>query len=338
MEDLLKSMMTSATILVILNIYLCCPLVSANLLPCPGYCTCNDLSLNCTKGYGLDRIHLRLLSPNIEQISINKFVIRSLTASHLSRFSELRDLSMTDCRMREVDEESFYGSPFLDSIDLHNNQIEELPAKLFIYQHNLTTLNLSGNLIEHLPKAIFRDLISLENLTLSQNRIRLLPSTVFDSLSNLMHLDLSRNEIAFIHPSTFNFISLVRYIDLNDNLLVTIHEDLFNSNNVTKLTTLSVSGNPLDCNCGLVWLRSALLGNFTHLSLVDSDQVICANPRIYHKKELSKVPLEQLLCTGPTVTIKSQSLSILHGNKVRPFISFNPSRGMNNIKPWLNKI
>lgn len=289
---------------------------SARVSSCPAYCTCANSTLRCNNGYFLDTITLRLLPTNFTTVEVDNFVIRKLTSYHFRWFTELRHLTIMDSRIGVIDEDSLSQLPQLESVDLQSNHIANLSAGLFTSQRNLTSLYLGNNLIEHLPETIFQHNTLLHTLVLSSNRLRLLPSKVFDGLSNLVHLDLSHNEISYVLPRTFSFLSVVRYIDLSDNLLVTIHPDLFDSNNVTLETKLSVSANPFECNCGLVWLREALLGRIGHLEVLDSSEVVCANPRKYHGRRLdSGVELEHLNCTSPTVEM-TVFTNHIHNTKV----------------------
>lgn len=264
----------------------------------------------------MDWASLRLLNPDITSLYINNFVIREISSKHFKWFKNLKQLSVIESRIRSIDENAFAELHALEKVDLSHNHLTELPDAIFSYQKNLAVLNLAGNLIEHLPATLLVNTTRIETLSLRDNRLRLLPHTLFDTLTQLQHLDLSHNELTYILPRTFNFISKVRYIDLNDNLLVTLNEDLFDSNNITVLTKLSVANNPLECNCGMKWLREATLGDYPHIELVNATQIVCANPFIYHGDHIGTVPLEQLNCTEPTAVIKQSDGHHFHRNKV----------------------
>ena len=290
--------------------------VTSKVSICPTYCTCTNNLLNCENGYTVNSRWFNTLPKNFSNIRFHNFVLRELTAQHFQWFEQLNTITITDSRMRSLDEYSFAKLPLLTTIDLQNNHLSEIPSHTFANQRNLTSLSLSHNIIERLPEQLFTNTTRLHTLRISHNRIRLLPSKLFDGLTNLVHLDLSHNEISYILPRTFSFISVVRYIDLSDNLLVTLHEDLFDSNNITVDTKLSVVANPLDCNCGLIWLQEAIKGKFNHLEMLNASDIVCANPRIYVGQKLSDVPLEHLNCTRPTANVRDASDNLYHGNKV----------------------
>lgn len=291
-------------------------LIECKTYICPAYCTCEEKSLICLEGYVMDSTSLRLVDPETTNIHIDNFVIRDITPEHFKWFKNVRNISLTNSRVRSVDDSAFADLKYLEIIDLSHNHLTEIPEGIFDELENLMELNLAGNLIEHLPPGLLTNTTKLSSLTLHNNRLRLLPPDIFDKLAQLEHLDLSHNELTYILPRTFNFISVIRYIDLNDNLLVTLHQDLFDSNNVTLLTKLSVANNPLECNCGMVWLREAAIGNIPHIQLVNATGVVCNNPRIYHGERIATVPLEQLNCTTPNASIVQSSFQLFHKNEV----------------------
>lgn len=283
---------------------------------CPSYCKCTNEALDCSNGYRLNSSSLQTVPDTVVNISINNFIVRKLTESHFKKFSNLTSLMLTDCRIAIIAENSFNILPYLEVLNIHHNDLEEIPSHLFSNLTHLTTLNLGHNLISHLPETIFWNTTDVETLILSHNRLQLLPSGIFKKLYKLKHLDLSNNEISHILPSTFNYISHVRFINLESNLMVTIHEDLFDSNNKTVLTNLSLANNPLNCNCGALWLKTAILNELEHIKIQDSNSIRCHYPDGYHQQKLLDVPLGQLNCTSPTVSIVDASKDHLHANQV----------------------
>ncbi|XP_067945821.1 leucine-rich repeat and fibronectin type-III domain-containing protein 4-like [Watersipora subatra] len=292
-------------------------LVGAEVNICSTYCLCKNTVVSCKDGYVLDHDALHLMPNNLTSITIENFVIKHLSGQRFQRFASLKQLVITNSRLRKIDEPSFHRLSLLEEIDLSNNHISELPVKLFLSQKNLTELFLSHNLLETLPEKLFESNPHLHTLEIRHNLLRLIPPKIFEGLPNLQHLDLSHNEISYILPRTFSDISVVRYIDLSNNLLVTLHEDLFASNNMSVETRLSVIANPLDCNCGLVWLRDAVKGTFAHLELLNATHVVCANPRKFHDRKLRDIPLEHLNCTPPTAIVVDKSKNHIHKSQVK---------------------
>lgn len=313
------STMLSALVIIVflLPCILCTVSTEFRSARCPYHCVCSDVSLNCTNGFEIDGSTLRLVSTDIEIIIFSDFVIRELSSNLFQPFSQLRSLTFIESRVRDISPNAFTGLAALNYLSLSRNHIVELPETVFSDLQTVFEIDLSGNLLEYLPEMLFSNQTSsLRTLNLSRNRIRMLSPNLFNSLTHLEHLDLSSNELSHILPRTFSFLSRVRYIILNDNLIVTVKKDLFDSNNQTIHTTVSMLRNPLECNCGLVWLREVLLGQVDQIEVEDGNSVLCSSPHIYHNQPLNDVPLEELNCTSPTASIMQSQGLHFYGNEV----------------------
>lgn len=290
----------------------------------------------CNNGYLLESFTFTNLSSGLRSIQINDFVVHKLTAGHFERFVSLEALAISDSRIAEIDEHSFVGLTKLQVLNLAGNHIEHLPESLFDDLISLERLNLSHNLITELPENLFKNTTnSLRSLDLSRNRLCLLNGTIFDTLVNLENLDLSNNELTYILPGTFDLLRNIHVLDISNNLLVTLHEDLFDFLNKTGKIQLSISRNPLVCNCGLIWLREALLNTMSLLDLVNPSAILCSTPHIVHNKKLAEIPLEQLSCTSPFVTISQSPGPHYYHNQVGVLTPSPPINQHCNLLPLL---
>lgn len=102
--------------------------------------------------------------------------------------------------------------PYLRKLDVHGNQINEIPDFL----NELTELDMSSNQLKAFPKG-------LSNLT------------------NLIVLDLSYNQISKIDPVLYQLKNLEE-LRLFNNQLTELPKELFT---LTKLRQLAITGNPL---------------------------------------------------------------------------------------------
>ncbi len=104
----------------------------------------------------------------------------------------------------------FMNSPSLESLDIQNCGIDEVPEEAFSRLVNLRALNISGNRIAQFD-VNFANNLNLNFLNLSRNSIIFLPKRVRDNLDRLVQdsnvtLDLSQNPLscycsnqAFVH-------------------------------------------------------------------------------------------------------------------------------------------
>lgn len=168
----------------------------------------------------------------------------------------------------------------------------------FHIQKSLTHLNLAKNRLRSLEEGIFSGLDNLQKAVFTFNQISSIGEKTFEDTPNLFRFEFANNKL-----STFNFDILapmrrLHYVDLNRNLLTSLKEtkrrDIFIvylSLAANELVTLeksilrvlvpgalvTLSDNPLDCDCKLRWLREYVQKK--QLSLSFSEQTLCKMPR-----------------------------------------------------------
>ena len=132
---------------------------------------------------------------------------------------------------------------------------------------SLHTLNLDHNLIDHIAAGSFGELYKLARLDMTSNRLQTLPP---DPL-------FSRSQTGVVSPTPYNaFISL------------------------------SFGGNPLHCNCELLWLRRLVRGD---------DMETCATPAHLAGRYFWSIPEEEFTCEPPLITRHSNKLWVLEGQR-----------------------
>jgi len=156
----------------------------------------------------------------------------------------------------------FNPVPGLQTLDLSNNKLEDLPSSLGSLR-SLRYLDVSHNNLEVLP-ARFSELTSLVTLKLNHNRLFCLPQGI-GSLTSLEHLAAVGNSMTGLPPS-LGCCSRLSVLELQQNNLTALPNSLkglhtwllemhLDDNGftvlprevalLTKLTNLTLSGNPL---------------------------------------------------------------------------------------------
>ncbi|XP_072916044.1 high affinity nerve growth factor receptor-like [Hemitrygon akajei] len=118
-----------------------------NVAACPTHCKCSPTSVECTEagvGEGFP-----FLDPderaNVTEIYIEgQAGLKRLTASDLEYYSKLRNLTITDTGLEDIDVNAFIHSPQLQYINLSSNALTSLSWKPF-QSLNLTELALLRN-------------------------------------------------------------------------------------------------------------------------------------------------------------------------------------------------
>lgn len=140
-----------------------------------------------------------------------------LTKGLVSHRNRTRRITLRDCRITDIDFESFNGLPFATYIDLSVNNIKTLQLGVLDGARRVTHLNLSYNMLSEFPLGLFDQQRNIEVLDLQNNMIYDLELGIFDPFSKLRHLDLSKNALIGKDISAYLFDKSknIRYLDFS---------------------------------------------------------------------------------------------------------------------------
>ncbi len=266
----------------------------------------------------LDKTHLWRL-----QLSHNN--LKNLTAGLLAKLNALQVLDVSSNDIATVDRGSFDENSLLQAIRLDGNKLSSMDG-LFHNLPLLTWLNISDNQISEFDYAMvprglhwldlshnsvqklgnYFDLtseMSLEILDASFNQLEQLgPNSIPDGVETLLVND---NRIGQIVPYTFFKKTRLTKVDLTVNDLRTVDRNALRlSSEVTRLPDFYMGGNPIECDCHMVWFKSinsaTTLQNYPLIQ--DIESLYC---RLVYTREVSFIPLvearaEQFLCPYET--------------------------------------
>jgi Leucine-rich repeat (LRR) protein len=147
----------------------------------------------------------------------------------LGSMKQLRKIDFSNNLIGSV--EVFVDLPNVESINLWNNEIDELPANAFKGCPRLSYLNLNSNPIKALRGDEFNQLGGLKILSLSRARLTSIAPTTFHSLESLGYLELSESFAGPINIENKLFMNLtnLRTLDLSGNKIVAIQRKTFDS-------------------------------------------------------------------------------------------------------------
>ena len=181
----------------------------------------------------------------------------------------------------------FSGISSCEILDLGRNQISEIEPGSFSKMNNLDTLYLNSNSLTTLKAGTFQGLLSARTLILENNTIKLIKEDAFISLKTIEKLDLSRNLLEILNPVTFCGLDSLRRLSLKRNRLTTLSADVFN--HLPRPLSLDLTGNQLECNATLCWLKQEELdGTITWNDDVYNFLPKCANEENWHTWYCSK--------------------------------------------------
>ncbi|CAF4283840.1 unnamed protein product, partial [Adineta steineri] len=259
------------------------------------------------KELNLDFNRLTFLPENLFQFN-NKLLYLSLQGNDLNYLTN----------------KSFFGLKYLTYLNLARNRLQfQFNQQPFQHLNSLEILNLDRNIQLNLSKNIFFGLqnqlieLSLQNcnltiidslnnpfylfhklqrLKLSSNYFQELPHEFLIHLKDsLISIDLQRNALRTI-PNLFgkNFnTSKLTDFDLSSNHLCTL--DKFDLYQYKNLKTIGLNGNPLHCDCQLIWLKQWLIKNYDY-DLIKFLQWTCTTPQKLFGKQLTIIDEQDMIC------------------------------------------
>ncbi|XP_051934672.1 leucine-rich repeat and fibronectin type III domain-containing protein 1-like protein [Hippocampus zosterae] len=286
---------------------------------CPKRCTCQNLlpsyTVLCAKTGllfvppNIDRqtAELRLMDNFITTLRHRDFAnMSSLIHLTLSRntISQIRPLAFADLqdlhalhldanRLTGLDDAHFQGLLNLRHLILANNQLHRItPGAFQDFLETLEDLDLSYNNLVDVPWDTISKLVSVNTLSLDHNLIESVPQGIFSNLHKLARLDMTSNKLKKIPPDPL-FLRIPVYAKMKGSPLTAL--------------VLSFGGNPLHCNCELVWLRRLTR---------EDDLETCASPRDLAGKYFWTIREEAFVCEAPMITRHTSKMFVMEGQEV----------------------
>ncbi|KAL2095654.1 hypothetical protein ACEWY4_007802 [Coilia grayii] len=302
-------------------LFLCLSLLTAPVasMLCPKRCTCQNLlpsyTVLCAKTGllfvppNIDRrtAELRLMDNFITTLRHRDFAnMSSLIHLTLSRntisqirpyaFADLQDLHALHLdanRLTVLDDTHLQGLVNLRHLILANNQLHSVSDGAFQdFLETLEDLDLSYNNLVDVPWETIGMLVSVNTLSLDHNLIEFVPEGIFSNMHKLARLDMTSNKLKKIPPDPLYMRSPV-YAQAKGSPLTAL--------------VLSFGGNPLHCNCELMWLRRLTR---------EDDLETCASPRELAGKYFWTIREEEFTCEPPMITRHSPKTFVMEGQRV----------------------
>ncbi|XP_036980925.1 leucine-rich repeat and fibronectin type-III domain-containing protein 2 [Acanthopagrus latus] len=283
---------------------------------CPKYCVCQNLSESLgtlCPSKGLLFVPSDIDRRTVELRLGGNFILK-ITTQDFANMTGLVDLTLSRNTISAIQPFSFIDLETLRSLHLDSNRLTELGPDDLRGLINLQHLILNNNQLNQISKASFDDLQqTLEDLDLSYNNLRSVPWEAIRKMVNLHQMSLDHNLISFIAEGTFTDLDKLARLDLTSNRLQKLPPDpiFARSQSTVMMATpyapplsLSFGGNPLHCNCEVLWLR--------RLERED-DMETCASPASLKGRYFWSVREEEFVCEPPLITQHTHKLLVLEG-------------------------
>ncbi|XP_026870683.2 leucine-rich repeat and fibronectin type III domain-containing protein 1 [Electrophorus electricus] len=272
---------------------------------CPGRCICQTISptltLLCAK------TGLLFVPPTIDrktvELRLTDNFITSVRKKDFLNMTSLVHLTLSRNTISQIAPHAFVGLKALRALHMDGNRLTEVRNDQLKGLVNLRHLILGNNQIHHIDPSAFEEFVStIEDLDLSYNNLRTLPWEAIAKMTNINTLTLDHNLIDHVGAGTFTLLTKLVRLDMTSNRLQKLPPDsLFQHAQVlsdpkgsssSSRLTVSFGGNPLHCNCELLWLRRLTR---------EDDLETCASPEHLMDKYFWSIQEEEFICEPPLI-------------------------------------
>lgn len=286
---------------------------------CPTRCICQTLSpsftILCTK------TGLLFVPPSIDrqtaELRLMDNFITTLRRKDFANMTNLIHLTLSRNTISQIMPYAFFDLKGLHALHLDSNRLTSINEDHFKGLINLRHLILSNNQLSDISPGSLDDFIDLiEDLDLSYNNLVTVPWETIGSLSSVNTISLDHNLIEFVPEGIFSNLHKLARLDMTSNKLKKIPPDpLFSripvyakrKGSPLSSLVLSFGGNPLHCNCELVWLRRLTR---------EDDLETCASPPELMGKYFWSIREEEFTCEPPMITHRTPRQVVMEGQSV----------------------
>ncbi|XP_062563877.1 protein artichoke isoform X2 [Armigeres subalbatus] len=195
--------------------------------------------------------------PMLQYMDLSSNELSILEHGSLRNLPELQELVLADNKLSELKDRVFEDLPNLQAVHLQQNNLQFVAPQTFYRSPSIVYLNLSANQFRNLDSVGLRSVRNLEVLDLSGNFIRKITTNPLRGLDWLVELKLDNNKICGIQGEPFSSMPRLRVLSIRNNRMVRVPESIFR-NLRSNIAILDVDGNPLECNCEMLWYRGWL--------------------------------------------------------------------------------
>ncbi|KAK7907234.1 hypothetical protein WMY93_015846 [Mugilogobius chulae] len=261
-----------------------------------------------------------LRPPNIDRHTVEMRLgdnfVTNVKRKDFANMTKLVDLTLSRNTIGTIAPHAFKDLENLRALHLDSNRLTRITNDTFSGMSKLHHLILNNNQLTHIQIGAFNDLTALEELDLSYNNLESVPWVAIQRMSSLHTLNLDHNMLSLIPEGTFSGLQKLKRLDVTSNKLQKLPPDpvflragVLATSGIMGPTSfaLSFGGNPLRCNCELLWLRRLRR---------EDDLETCASPQHLAGRYFWTVSEEEFLCEPPLITRHSQELRALEGQSI----------------------
>lgn len=255
--------------------------------------------------------------PELENLDLYNNHLTEIPFESMAKLHSVKEVTLSFNKIKSIPEKPGVFIPTLQDIYLDSNPI----AKLGVFpniSNSLQRLDLQFTNISEATKETWKYLPELIHLNIGGTLFQQITAGTFDGLSKLQKVLLRDMRVLnFVGPGAFRGVKKATTIDLaNCKKLHTIDESAFISTEVStiflrdsgityipknllkwsKMKTVSIGGNPINCDCKVAWMLNA--SNFGNNTEVRNsfNKLVCATPKEHYGKDVTSLHPINLTC------------------------------------------
>ena len=141
-----------------------------------------------------DDVFLGLSNATLQSINLTRTKLMEMPAA-LKSLTSMTALRVDHSLLNSIPNQAFAGL-HLEDLRITNANISQLVPNSFSGLDKLKTLDLHGNQLSEIPKGVFQPLRNLEFLDVGFNNLTKLQPTYFSDLGKLISINVSHNNLA----------------------------------------------------------------------------------------------------------------------------------------------
>ncbi|XP_028812347.1 leucine-rich repeat and immunoglobulin-like domain-containing nogo receptor-interacting protein 1-B isoform X2 [Denticeps clupeoides] len=220
---------------------------------------------------------------SLEHLTMEKCNLTVVPTDALNHVHNLLSLKLRHLSISAIRDYAFRRLFRLQLLEIDHWPLLDTLTPKSLYGLNITTLTITNCNLTAIPYVAIRHLVYLRTLNLSFNPIHTIEGNKLHNLMRLQAFHLVGGNVVTIEPYSFRGLNYLRVLNVSSNILSTLEESVFHS--VGNLETLALYGNPLACDCRLLWVfRRRWRLNFNR------QQPKCASPEFVQGREFKDFP------------------------------------------------
>ena len=231
--------------LVLLHLYLFCIMAACN--GCPNQCRCRNSRVKCHRIFGLPE----RFPENTTKIAIDQSILEEIPVDAISGLPSLIAVEFTNCVISTISENAFSEMNSLRNLRFKNCSIDHIQKHAFAYTGRRLKIEFLESIVHYVHTFAFFGIHEANILNWKTTEICNLLPNAFYNVTGLKKLIFENCQMT-IGNMAFGEIHALQNLSISGTYFNTLA-----CNGITeilKAKTVQLSGNLINCDCGIEWI------------------------------------------------------------------------------------